>query len=235
MKTALITGATGGIGRLLVEALVGRDYRVIGVARNEERLKELQSLGNFDYIVADLRERNVPKVIRSELGNLGVERLDVLINNAGFGILKPLVEQSEDELEEIFRVNTIVPVTLTRELLDLIPRGGKVVMVLSGVVFVNVRDFPSYGASKAALHYLSVNLEHELEKNGITLIRVYPKQVSTPFWNDKVPKGALHPKEVVSAIFTAIEKNKREVFVPSYLKLVKYLPRWPVFNYRFKF
>ncbi|ASJ04049.1 SDR family NAD(P)-dependent oxidoreductase [Thermococcus barossii] len=235
MKTALVTGATGGIGRFLVKGLIENGYHVIGVARSEEKLEELGSLGNFDYIVADLREGKASRVVRDGLEELGIKRLDVLINNAGFGILKPLLEQTEDELEEIFRVNTIAPVALTKGLLDLIPQGGKVVIVLSGVVFVNVREFPSYGASKAALHYLSVNLERELVKRRITLIRVYPKQVSTPFWNGRVPKGALCPEDVAKAIMKAIESGKREVFVPGYMKLVKYLPRWPVFTYRFKF
>ncbi|ASA76962.1 SDR family oxidoreductase [Thermococcus sp. 5-4] len=235
MRTALVTGATGGIGRLLVEGLVGNGYHVIGVARSEGKFGELKALENFDYIVVDLREEGASRLVREGLEELGIKRLDVLINNAGFGILKPLLEQTEDELEEVFRVNTIAPVALTRELLDLIPKGGKVVMVLSGVVFVNVRGFPSYGASKAALHYLSVNLERELAKKGVILIRVYPKQVSTPFWNGRVPKGALRPEDVAEAILKAIEGGRREVFVPGYMKFVKYLPRWPVFTYRFKY
>ncbi|NJE84959.1 SDR family NAD(P)-dependent oxidoreductase [Thermococcus sp. CX2] len=238
MKNALVTGASGGIGRLLVKGLVKRGYFVIGVGRNEKALEELKSLGNFDYIVADLSKRGAAKEIRDELKQKEIEQLDLLINNAGFAVAKPLLEQSEEELEGLFRVNIIAPVLLTKELLDMIPRDGKVVFVISAAAFVNTVDLPSYGAMKAALHYMVLNFERELKDKGIHVIRVYPKQVKTAFFtrNDLAyPKGSIEPKDVADAILRAIEKNRSEVFVPSYVKAVKYLPGWPVFDYKFKF
>ncbi|WP_435372002.1 SDR family NAD(P)-dependent oxidoreductase [Thermococcus alcaliphilus] len=70
---------------------------------------------------------------------------------------------------------------MTRELLPLMQSGSKVVMVLSGVAFVRTPEMSAYGAAKAALHYLSLTLSEELRENGIKVIRVYPKQVATPF------------------------------------------------------
>lgn len=235
MKNALVTGASGGIGKLIVKRLIEQDYFVIGVGRNEKALRELSSLGNFDYIIADLSKRGVAKRIRRELEQRGVKKLDILINNAGFAIAKPLLEQSEEELEKLFKVNVIAPILLTKELSDMIPRGGKVVFVISAAAFVNTIDLPSYGAAKAALHYMAVNLEKELKSKNIYVIKVYPRQVATPFWHEKVPKGSISPEEVADVILKAIKKNKSEVYVPAYVRLVKYLPRWPVFDYKFKF
>ncbi|WP_297478643.1 SDR family NAD(P)-dependent oxidoreductase [Thermococcus sp.] len=238
MRTALVTGATGGIGRLLVRALVEKDFRVIGVGRRKERLEELKSLGNFSYILADLSEPNVARKISDSLGEFGVKRLDVLVNNAGYAIRKPLLEHSDEELENLFKVNTLAPVELTRELLPFLGEGSTVVFVISGVAFVNVPELPSYCAAKGALHYLAVNLERELRERGIHVMRVYPKQVKTEFFtrnNVPYPKGSIEPEDVVNAIMKGLEKGKREVFVPSYLKLIKYLPNCPVFTYRFRY
>ncbi|AFL94805.1 hypothetical protein CL1_0598 [Thermococcus cleftensis] len=235
MKTALVTGATGGIGRLLVEGLVEKGYLVVGVGRNRERLESLKGLGNFEYIVADLRDRNSPERIAGALRELGIGKLDLLINNAGFALRKPLLDHSGDELEGVFRVNAVAPVELTRELLPFLSEGSTVVFIISGVAFVNVPELPSYCAAKGALHYLVVNLEKELLDRGIHVMRVYPKQVRTGFWNGKVPKGSIEPEGVARAVLKGLEKGKREVFVPGYLKLVKYLPNWPVFTYRFKY
>ncbi|NJE05966.1 SDR family NAD(P)-dependent oxidoreductase [Thermococcus sp. M36] len=237
MKAALITGVSGGIGRVLVERLVGNGYRVIGVARREEKLRELKSLfgEKFDYITADLSEGDVSRHIKQSLESLGISRLDLLINNAGFAVRKPLTDHEPEELENIFRVNAMAPIELTRELLPLLEWGSTVVFVVSGVAFVNVPEIPSYCAAKGALHHLVLNLERELSERGIHILRVYPKQVRTEFWGGRIPKGSIEPEKVADAILGGIEKRKREVFVPSYMKLVKYLPNWPVFTYRFKY
>jgi len=235
MKTALVTGATGGIGRFLVRGLVERGYHVIGVGRRKEKLEELTSYGNFEYITADLGEENAPREIVAALGEMGIEELDLLVNNAGYALRKPLLEHSDGEIERLFKVNALAPVELTRELLPFLGNGSEVVFVISGVAFVNVPELPSYCAAKGALHYLAVNLERELADRGIRVMRVYPKQVKTGFWDGRVPKGSVEPERVAKAILEGLEKGRREVFVPGYLKLVKYLPNWPVFTYRFRY
>ncbi|GAB6136091.1 SDR family NAD(P)-dependent oxidoreductase [Thermococcus prieurii] len=235
---ALVTGATGGIGRLLVKALLDEGYRVVGVGRRREKLEELKALGNFDYIVEDLSEPNSTERIAKALRELGIGELDLLVNNAGYALRKPLLEHSDEELERLFKVNALVPIELTRELLPLFRPGSTVVFVISGVAFVNVPELPSYCAAKGALHYLAVNLERELKGKRIRVMRVYPKQVKTEFFtrnNVPYPKGSIEPEDVVRAIMKGLKKGKREVFVPGYLKLVKYLPNWPVFTYRFKY
>ncbi len=235
MKIALVTGATGGIGGILVMELIERGYYVIGVGRKREKLQELKSDGNFDYIVADLSKSDSPKRIAHFLSDLGISTLELLINNAGFAIRKPLLEHSDEELENIFRVNALAPVELTRHLLPFFREGSTVVFIISGVAFINVPELPSYCAAKGALHYLAVNLETELKERGVHIMKVYPKQVKTKFWGKKVPKGSIEPERVVEALLKGLEKGRREVFVPGYLKLITYLPNWPVFTYRFRY
>lgn len=236
MKTALVTGATGGIGRALSKGLVEEGFLVIGLARNEKKLKKLaEELDNFDYLVADLSDIHNPRLIAEVLRERGVRRIDVLINNAGFAIRKPLLEHSPWEMEDIFNVNVLSPVLLTSELLPFLGEGSNVVFIISGVAFVNVPELPSYCATKGALHHLALNLERELRERGIGVLRVYPKQVKSEFWNGKVPKGSIEPEEVARATIRGLKKGKREVFVPGYLRLLKYLPNWPVLTYHLKY
>ncbi|EHR78082.1 oxidoreductase [Thermococcus litoralis DSM 5473] len=233
---AVVTGASRGIGRLLVERLIKKGYQVVGIARSREALEELKARfgDSFEYVVQDLAQNGAEREVKKALERLGVDKVDLLINNAGFAVKKPLLEHGEEELQKLFRVLTISPVLMTKELLPLMQSGSKVVMVLSGVAFVRTPEIPAYGAAKAALHYLSLTLSEELRENGIKVIRVYPKQVATPFW-DKTPKGAISPEQVADAIIKAIENGREEVFVPGYIKVAKYLPRWPALTYRFEF
>ncbi len=234
MKTALVTGSTGGVGRLLVKGLIERGYCVVGVGRRKPP-EELSSLDGFRYVTADLGERGAPRYIADSLRRMNVTRLDLLINNAGYAIRKPLLEHTDEDLENLFKVDTLVPIELTRELLPFLGEGSTVVFVISGVAFVNVPELPSYCAAKGALHYLTVNLEWELGERGVRVMRVYPKQVRTDFWRGRIPKGSIEPDDVVDAVLRGLAKEKREVFVPGYLKILKYLPNWPVFTYRFRY
>ncbi|WP_048147245.1 SDR family NAD(P)-dependent oxidoreductase [Pyrococcus abyssi] len=219
----LLTGASGGIGQELAKELIRRGYEVIGVGRNEKALKEL----GIKYIVVDLSTyEGISKVRESLKGEI-----DVLINNAGFGLVKPLLEHSWEELEGMFKVNAIAPVILTKELLDFIPEGGKVVFIISGASHVYTLDLPGYGASKVALHYMAKVLEEELKERGIKVLRVYPKQVATDFWKGAKLRGALSPEYVARKIVNAIESDKRELFIPWYLKLAKFFE----IKYRFSF
>jgi len=235
MKVALVTGATGGIGRFLVDGLIGMGYHVVGVGRSEAKLRDVTESDNFSYIVADLREPGAPMRVLEEFQNMGFQRLGLLVNNAGFAIRKPLLEHDSDELRDVFQVNTVAPVDLTVKFTPVMPQGSTVVFVISGVAFINVPELPSYCSAKGALHYLAVNLERELKDREINVMRVYPQHVRTGFWGEKVPKGAVEPEKVARVILNGLKTGRREVFVPSYMRIVEYLPNWPVFTYRFKY
>lgn len=221
LRTALITGASSGIGYDLAKLMASKGYKVLATGRREERLKKLREEvgGRLDYVVADLSDKNSIKV----LVNVAKDKfgmLDVLVNNAGFAVAKPVLEHTDQELEEQFLVNAIRPLQLIKGVLDLIPRGGVVVNVVTSGVHVILYGLPIYGASKIALFYAGQVLRHELKKRGITLVEVFPGPVETEFFfraGIKTPSLALSPRSVAKAILKAIEKRKEKVYVPLIL------------------
>lgn len=226
---AVVTGASSGIGKALCLEICDRfsGSRVLGVARREEPLKELSAKlgGCFDYVVADLSEPgNLDAVFRKAQANLG--RVDLLVNNAGFGLYRGLLEHSDEELLSMAAVNFVAPISLTRKLLPLLHSGSAVVNVLtSGLHFLMLR-LPAYGATKIALHYATEALRRELKPKGIKVVSVYPGVVDTEFHRRagaSPPSWVkpVKPEQVAEAILEAVAKGKERVYVPWYTSLAR--------------
>lgn len=232
MLRCVVTGASSGIG-LELSRLLCRDYgaRVIGVGRNEHRLRELEKeFSNcFSYILADLSslqdiDRAVEKIRQF------LTTVDILVNNAGFGLYKPILEHRDEEVVSMAMANFASPIILVRRLLPLMPRGSTVVMVITAGVHVLMRDLPLYGATKIALHYSSEALRYELERYGINLLAVYPGAVKTEFHRraGRELENGLEPIHVARAILKAVEKKKKRIYIPQHLSIARifgpYLP-----------
>jgi NAD(P)-dependent dehydrogenase (short-subunit alcohol dehydrogenase family) len=147
----------------------------------------------------------------------GVLPLDLLVNNAGISILRPVLETTTDELEKVLRVNTLAPLALAQTFAaDLIRRGapGAIANVSSNAATRGLRDHAAYCASKAALDALTRVLATELGPHGIRVNSVNPAVTLTPMgvrvWSApakadpvlaRIPLGRfLQPHEVASAI-----------------------------------
>lgn len=224
----LVTGASSGIGReLCIELCTSEKVSILGVGRSEAALRGVKEEcgGSFSYLVADLSKpegiRRVVEVVEREFNPL-----DVLVNNAGFGLYKRVLETTLEELIEIAMVNFVAPIALTRELVKYMKNGSVVVNVVTGGVFVLMTKLPLYAASKAALHYASEALRRELSEKGIRLVNIYPGVVATEFHRraglDKPVKG-VHPRTVAREIIKAIKSRKKNVYVPKYIALSKLL------------
>lgn len=226
----VVTGASSGIGLELLKMLCSMGFSVIGVARNRVRLEKIKSeLGNcFEYIVADLSTVNGIRNVALSVKDFGI--IDVLVNNAGFGLYKKVLDHSIEDVVSMTLTNFIAPIALTRELLPYMGRGSVVVMVITAGIHVAMKDLPIYGATKIALHYASKVLRKELGEKGIHLVEVYPGLIRTEFHERagrKISSG-ITPEKVAKAIIEAVEKKKKVVYVPRYLALIRiigpYLP-----------
>lgn len=204
LKTILITGATGGIGKATAIILAKQQHQVIVHGRNEaktravcEEIKATSGNRNIDYIVGDLfLISGVKKVAETFIGKY--DRLDILINNAG-GIMSKGRKETIERIEKTIAVNLLAPFLLTNLLLDLLKQSedGRIINVSSNSHKLNAKpDFndielknnydplAAYGNAKLFLIWISQYLSKELNRQGfenVTVNTLHPGAVKTNF------------------------------------------------------
>ncbi|WP_082748622.1 SDR family oxidoreductase [Nocardioides jensenii] len=176
MRTALVTGASSGIGRATAIALQGKGFRVIGTSRNPSTLREDQRIGGVEWLALDLEDRASIAACAQAAGPV-----DVLVNNAGESQSGPLEELPLDALDRLFQLNVLGPVQLTQLLLPgMRERGhGRVVMVGSMIASFPLPYRSSYAATKAAIRAFATAAREELAPYGVWLTTVEPGSINT--------------------------------------------------------
>jgi len=232
VRGAVVTGASSGIGRELARLLCREGFRVLGVGRDVEALRGLETElgGGFEYIACDLRDLSCIREIASRVAS-SYSPLDLLVNNAGYGSAKKLLEMSAEEVVGMTLVNFVTPVVLTRELLPHMRSGSTVVNVLTAGIHILMTQAPLYGATKTALYYASEALRRELGERGIHLVEVLPGVVKTKFHERaglRAPMRGVPPEKAAKAILEAVARKKEKVYIPWYIGFLRlfgpYLP-----------
>lgn len=175
-RTALVTGASSGIGRATAAALVGRGYHVLGTSRSPESLPPERRAAGVEYLALDLAAEDSIEALASRLAGV-----DILVNNAGESQSGPFEDLPGDALRRLFQVNVLGPVRLTQLALPgMRERGyGRVVMVGSMLASFPLAYRSSYVATKAALKGFSNGARHELSPFGVWLTTVEPGSINT--------------------------------------------------------
>lgn len=231
----VITGASAGIGRALAEALAARGARLALAARRSDRLATLNAqLGSSHlFVVTDVADRGqCEQLIRRTAQHFG--RIDTLVCNAGFGILRPVAEASPEEVERQFRTNLYGTLDCVRAAVPIMasqtPRDGKrlhgQVMIVSSIVARRgLPYFGIYSATKAAQLSISEALRVELKPRGIAVTSVHPIGTDTEFAEAyqregksaaRIAVGSREPRQsaadVARAMVDAIERPRPEVW-----------------------
>ncbi len=183
---ALVTGASSGLGWAYAESLADRGYRVLAVARREDRLRELaegvtaSGAGSIEPVVADLTTTSGLGVCRSAVGEGGV---DVAVLNAGFGSLGALAEANREWEADMVRLNCVAVTDLACEVLPgMVERGrGALIVVSSAAADQPIPFMATYAASKAFELHLVEAVAEELRGTGVKAIAVCPGPVHTEF------------------------------------------------------
>jgi short-subunit dehydrogenase len=182
--TALITGASSGIGAELAKLCAARGYDVILVARRAGVLadlaRDLAKLHSVDarVLAADLAREEAPEEIVRALDGANI---DVLINNAGFGVHGPFVRTNWDDERRLLQVNLLAPVRLTKLFLPrMVERGsGRILNVVSTAAFVPGPLMAMYYASKSFLMSFSLAIANEVQGTGVTVTALCPGPTAT--------------------------------------------------------
>jgi NAD(P)-dependent dehydrogenase (short-subunit alcohol dehydrogenase family) len=181
-KTALVTGATSGIGRAVAERLAGEGAQVILSGRDLDRGEQVvaairSSGGSARFVRADLAKLEDVKRLAAESG-----QADILVNNAGVFPFGPTSETGEEAFDLAFDVNVKAPFFLTAAIApQMIARGGGAIINMSTMVAsFGLNGMAAYGASKAAIELLTKAWTDEYGPGGIRVNAVAPGPTRTP-------------------------------------------------------
>ena len=211
MKTAIVTGASRGLGLALARALAERGWRLVidarGAAALEAAREELGAAGAFVIAIpGDIAE----DPHRQELAAAAGERIDLVVNNAsvlGPSPLPPVAELAPADLEAILRANVVGPLGLIRLALPHVPEGGRIVNVTSDAAIEPYEGWGGYGASKAALEQLTRILA--AERPDLHVYAVDPGDMRTRMHQDAFPGEDISdrppPEESVPGLLALIE------------------------------
>jgi NAD(P)-dependent dehydrogenase (short-subunit alcohol dehydrogenase family) len=185
----VITGASSGLGLHALRRLIESGHRVVaGVRGGESRLTEIlggaasQAKGRLWAVDLHLDRPDTFPLARRAVDEFLGGRLDVLVNNAGYGLFGAIEDQSEAQIRRQFEVNTLGPIGLSRALLPQIKAArGRIINVISAAGFWTMPLYGTYCASKAALEALTEGMYYDLKPSGVQVGLLEPGGFRTNF------------------------------------------------------
>jgi NAD(P)-dependent dehydrogenase (short-subunit alcohol dehydrogenase family) len=183
MKVAIITGAGSGIGLGCAEALAAQGCAVLGVGRDADKLARVHDVvadpDRSAVLAQDVTAADAPaRIVEAALARWG--RIDFLINNAGVGSPKPLLETDDDQLDAILSLMLKAPFRLAREVIPHMAAGSAVISVSSTYAIVGGLRGGAYSAAKAGLWGLTSHIAVQYGPRGVRANVVAPGVIRTP-------------------------------------------------------
>lgn len=221
LGTALITGASSGIGAVYAERLARRGHDLILVARNRERLNALakrlsdETGRNIEVLAADLSDR--ADLARVEERLKTDASISLLVNNAGIGATQPLLESNVDTLEDLLTLNVNVLMRLTYAAVPgFVTRGGGTLINIASIVGIAPELLNGvYGGSKAFVLAFSQSLRHELADKNVRVQAVLPGATATEFWGaagtplEHLPEAiVMRAEDMVDAALSGLDQGE---------------------------
>ena len=233
-KVVLVTGASSGFGKFTAKELISKGYIVYGAARRVEQMNDLVEMGGYaikmDVTNDESIEAGVQQIFKEQ------KRIDVLVNNAGYGAYGFIETTDVEQMKRMFEVNVWGLVKVSQHVLPIMrqQKSGRIINISSIVGKVSMAFLGFYAASKHSVEALTDAMRQEVERFGIHVSMIEPGAFSTGF-DDTVIKELQHvnpgkayqpimdrflpyfkdmykksptPEPVVKAIVKAIEKRK---------------------------
>ena len=225
--TALVTGASSGIGAVYADRLAKRGYDLILVARNENRLATLarrlktETGRSIEMIAADLDDKaglaRIETLLRTDT------RVTLLVNNAGIGATAPLLQADVEKMDSMIRINVGALTRLTYAAVPgFVARGGGTIINIASVVAITPETLNGvYGGTKAFVLAFSQSLQHELGDKGVRVQAVLPGATATEFWDiagkpvHQLPRAiVMSVDDLVDAALAGLDRGE-VVTIPS--------------------
>ena len=234
-KVAVITGASMGIGEAMAKLFAQEGAKVVLSARDLARTKAAeQSLGggtNTLSISCDVSRRDqVDALVTTTLDKFG--RIDIFVNNAGFGLNDAVADMDMAELRRMFDTNLFGAIECMQAVIPVMRRqgGGDIVNISSVSGHISTPYMSGYGATKHAMNAIGKAARMELLRHNINVLTVCPGYIATDFVKNMVKgkhaervgssvKYGVGPEVVAEATLNGLLKRKREVVTPGIYKL----------------
>jgi short-subunit dehydrogenase len=229
-QVVVITGASMGIGEAVAKAFLSEGARVVMSSRELARVEEARArVGAQEQTLAlacDVRDRRqVETLVAASQAHFG--RIDIWVNNAGYGLLSSLASMPMDECRRMFETNFFGVIECMQAVMPIFrtQRGGTIINISSIVGHLPIPHMGAYSATKHAVNAISQAARLELEAEGIRVLSVCPGRIRTNFGVNTV-KGAegsrlgenmqmgISPQRCARAILNGYLRGTREVFVP---------------------
>jgi short-subunit dehydrogenase len=227
-KVALITGASAGLGVEFARQLSKRGHRLVLVARRMERLEQLaKELGNARAVAIDLSKATAAVKLMADLEAAG-EQVEILVNNAGFGLIGRFAELDSKRLRQMIDLNVGALTDLCRAIAPGMIRRkrGAILNVASTAAFQPGPKMAVYFATKAYVLHFTEALHEELKPHGIHVSCLCPGPTRTEFGevagfggSGMFDRVAMEAPEVVAAGLAGLDKN-HAVVVPGWMNKV---------------
>jgi uncharacterized oxidoreductase len=219
--TILVTGGSSGIGFALAQGLLARGNRVIVCGRGEEALAHAQA--TEPALITRVCDVTNAESRRALVEWIAAEHpdLSVVFNNAGVQSRRSFTgDHALDGLEQEVAINFTAPVQLIGELLPLLRRQERAVIVnvTSGLAFAPMADVPMYCATKAALHSFTLSLRHQLRHTAVKVVELAPPIVDTALGGDTRSDGTksagmMSPEAFATEALTLLDEGRDEVLI----------------------
>jgi short-subunit dehydrogenase len=243
-KVVVVTGASMGIGEALAQAFASRGANVVMSSRDASRVESArQRIGYADRTIAvscDIRNREeIDKVVSLTLHHFG--RIDVWINNAGYGLSDSVTLMDMAECRALFETNLFGAIAGMQAVVPVMKqqRSGTIINISSVAGHIPLPYSGAYSATKFALNAIGKAARVELKGSGVNVLTVCPGYVRTEFAGNRVRgrdtvelssprQGGITAQRVAEATVLGYQKNKREVVVPGSNRLFIWVYRvWP--------
>ncbi|OAG73633.1 short chain alcohol dehydrogenase [Gluconobacter japonicus] len=218
-RTAIVTGASGGIGAIVVRSLLNEGYNVVGLSRSRPDI----SHDSFTFVPFDASQASELEWVCENVKK-NLSSVSVLIHCAAIITPTDVESMATDDVLSQISINLTMPVVLTSTLLPLMEKGSRIVFVNSMAATMPLAGSSIYGATKAGLRNFALSLSQEVKGRGIDVSSIFPGAVLTEMLRQEMASGGsvlnfvscpARPEAVAREILSLVNKPRLERFLPA--------------------